>query len=186
LPKPGYGSPIAVRGMHPSGFFEVLVFTEKELETLDSKTQAIRISAGVGARKRKLLQEKAVEAGFKVLNTRIIKASVTKETPAEPAKNASKDKKGAKENKETSAKKVASKPEDAKKKNADTKKSVKPAAAGKDAADKKEGKSVKAPAKEPAKKSAPAKAEKKPATSGAKAETAKPKKKSPSEVKKND
>jgi len=26
LPTPGYGSPVAVRGMHPSGFFELLVF----------------------------------------------------------------------------------------------------------------------------------------------------------------
>ena len=36
LPKPGFGSPVAVRGMHPSGFFEVLVFTEKDLENLDA------------------------------------------------------------------------------------------------------------------------------------------------------
>jgi large subunit ribosomal protein L32e len=93
LPKPGYGSPVAVRGMHPSGFFEVLVFAEKDLENLDPKTQAIRISAGVGARKRKQLQEKAKEAGFKILNTRVIKAPVKKEEPAEKAKEASKDKK---------------------------------------------------------------------------------------------
>ena len=35
LPKPGYGSPIAVRGMHPSGFFEVMVATATELAGLD-------------------------------------------------------------------------------------------------------------------------------------------------------
>src|SRR5208283_2418229 len=88
LPKPGFGSPVAVRGMHPSGFFEVLVFTEKDLENLDVKTQAIRISAGVGARKRKALQEKAAASGFKILNARVIKERVTEETPAEPVKKA--------------------------------------------------------------------------------------------------
>ena len=43
LPKPGFGSPVAVRGMHPSGFFEVLVTSLKDLEGLDPKTQAVRI-----------------------------------------------------------------------------------------------------------------------------------------------
>ncbi len=65
--------------MHPSGFFEVLVFTEKDLETLDVKTQAIRLSAGLGNRKRKILQEKAAASGFKILNTRVIKERVAEE-----------------------------------------------------------------------------------------------------------
>src|SRR5512137_1175746 len=52
LPKPGFGSPIAVRGMHPSGFFEVLVTSLSELEGLDPKTQAVRLAAAVGNRKR--------------------------------------------------------------------------------------------------------------------------------------
>lgn len=177
LPKPGYGSPVAVRGMHPSGFFEVLVFAEKDLENLDPKTQAIRISAGVGARKRKQLQEKAKEAGFKILNTRVIKAPVKKEEPAEKAKEASKDKKEkeAKEEKKAPApaKKSPAKAEDAKKKDAETKKSAKPAAAKKSP----EKKDAKSPAKEPAKK---------PAESKAKAEAAKPKKKSSTGVKKNE
>ncbi len=73
LPKPGFGSPIAVRGMHPSGFFEVLVSSVKELEGLDPKTQAVRIGATVGERKRVGLQEKALAAGFKVLNARMVK-----------------------------------------------------------------------------------------------------------------
>ena len=29
LPKPGFGSPVAVRGMHPSGFFEALIFSRR-------------------------------------------------------------------------------------------------------------------------------------------------------------
>ena len=86
LPKPGFGSPLAVRGMHPSGFYEVLVFTVDGLEGLDAKTQAVRIAAKVGNRKRAGIQEKALSAGLKVLNARETKTSSLKKTPAAPAK----------------------------------------------------------------------------------------------------
>ncbi|MFA5236351.1 MAG: 50S ribosomal protein L32e [Methanoregula sp.] len=182
LPKPGYGSPIAVRGMHPSGFFEVLVFTENDLENLDTKTQAIRISAGVGGRKRKALQDKATEAGFKILNARVVKVPVKKEKPAEPGKD----------KKETKAK-VAKKEAPAKK-GAETKKPVKSASTSKSAEKetaKKEEKAAKPKAKEaakaPAKKAAPEKSDKKPAGGEkAPADKAKAKKKTTSGVKKNE
>ena len=83
LPKPGYGSPIAVRGMHPSGFFEMLVTSEKDLEGLNPKTHAVRIGGTVGTRKRVVLQDKAVAAGLKVLNAKVIKTAVNAEKPAE-------------------------------------------------------------------------------------------------------
>lgn len=83
LPKPGFGSPVAVRGMHPSGFFEVLVFTLQDLEGLDPKTQAVRISATVGTRKRIGLQEKAISAGLKVLNARVMEETETSEEAPE-------------------------------------------------------------------------------------------------------
>ena len=110
LPTPGYGSPIAVRGMHPSGFFEVLVATLTELEGIDPKTQAVRISGTVGDRKRIALQEAALGKGLKVLNARAVKAKVTK-APAKPAaKDAGKtgEKKPAAE-KKAPAKKAAAK-----------------------------------------------------------------------------
>jgi large subunit ribosomal protein L32e len=191
LPKPGFGSPVAVRGMHPSGFFEVLVFTENDLENLDVKTQAIRISAGVGARKRKVLQEKAAASGFKILNAHVIKERVMKEEPAEPEKGAAKNKKDTKEaKKEAPAKKGTSKAVNKKpaKSAASSASKAKPKA--KEA--KKEEKAAKPKAKEaaktPAKKSAPVKAEKKPAAAEEKpkAEKAKAKKKSSSGVKKNE
>ena len=50
LPTPGFGSPIAVRTMHPSGFFEVMVATPSEIEGIDPATSAIRISGTVGAK----------------------------------------------------------------------------------------------------------------------------------------
>jgi len=193
LPKPGFGSPVAVRGMHPSGFFEVLVFTEKDLENLDVKTQAIRISAGVGGRKRKAIQEKATASGIKILNARVIKERVADEKLAESTKGAAKAKKDAKD---APAKKSTSKAKPAKKKGAEEKKPVKAAVAkSKPAAketEKKEEKAAQPKAKEaakaPAKKPAAKAAEKKPAAAAKKspAEKAAPKKKSSSGVKKNE
>ena len=194
-PTPGYGSPVAVRGMHPSGFFEVMVFSESDLESLDAKTQAIRISAGVGGRKRKALQEKAAEKGFKILNARVIKAPVKKEKPAEEEKDVAKDKKETKESKkEATAKKSAAKTEVTKKKGAEEKKPVKPASAKSKPAAKETSKNeekaekpkAKESAKAPAKKAAPVKSEKAAGAEKSKAETAKAKKKPSSEVKKND
>jgi len=75
LPKPGFGSPISVRGMHPSGYYDILVFTLHDLEGLDPKTQAIRISANIGRRKRALIQEKALSNGLKVFNVREVPTS---------------------------------------------------------------------------------------------------------------
>jgi len=92
LPKPGFGSPIAVRGMHPSGFFEVLVSSVKELEGINPKTHAIRIGATVGERTRVGLQEKALAAGFKVLNARTVKTGPKQEKIPKPAKVADKKK----------------------------------------------------------------------------------------------
>jgi large subunit ribosomal protein L32e len=93
LPKPGFGSPIAVRGMHPSGFFEVLISSVKELEGIDPKTHAIRIGATVGERTRLGLQEKVLAAGFKVLNPRMVKTEPKQEKTREPAKSVDKKKK---------------------------------------------------------------------------------------------
>ncbi|HUW86374.1 MAG TPA: 50S ribosomal protein L32e [Methanoregula sp.] len=102
LPKPGFGSPIAVRGMHPSGFFEVLISSVKELEGIDPKTHAIRIGATVGERTRVGLQEKAIAEGFKVLNARTVKTEPKQEKIREPAKVA--DKKQSKEKKPAKSK----------------------------------------------------------------------------------
>ncbi|KLK89222.1 50S ribosomal protein L32e [Methanoculleus sediminis] len=70
LPRPGYGSPAAVRGMHPSGYTEVRVFTPADLMDLNPETQAVRIAGSVGNRKRGAIQERALELGLKVLNAK--------------------------------------------------------------------------------------------------------------------
>ncbi len=68
LVKIGYGSPRAVRGMHPSGCQEVLVHHPGELEGI-TEGQAVRI-AHVGKRKHSLIVERARELGLKILNPR--------------------------------------------------------------------------------------------------------------------
>ncbi len=64
----GYRGPKKARGLHPSGFQEVLVHTPAELEGIDPKTQAVRIGHGVGFRKRTMIVEKAEKLGIRVLN----------------------------------------------------------------------------------------------------------------------
>jgi large subunit ribosomal protein L32e len=66
--KIGYRGPKAVRGLHSSGFEEILVHNEDGLEDLDPKRQAIRIGHSVGGRKRDIIQKKADELGLRVLN----------------------------------------------------------------------------------------------------------------------
>ncbi|MDD5473474.1 MAG: 50S ribosomal protein L32e [Candidatus Methanoperedens sp.] len=67
LVEAGYGSPALVRGLHPSGFEEVVVNNTKEVESL-GKGQAARIAHTVGARKRVLIEKRASELGLKILN----------------------------------------------------------------------------------------------------------------------
>ena len=66
----GYRGPKLVRGLHPSGFREVLVHTVHELEPIDPAVEAARIAGTVGARRRLEIQAAADEKGIRVLNRR--------------------------------------------------------------------------------------------------------------------
>ena len=69
--KVGYGKPSATRGLHPTGFEEVLVHNVDELSLIDDpKTQAARIGGTVGKRKAKMIQEAAAEKSIRILNPR--------------------------------------------------------------------------------------------------------------------
>ncbi len=85
LPTPGYGSPLPVRGIHPSGFYEVLVASTAELEGLDPTTMAIRIRGPVGLRKREEIQAGAIQKGLRILNPKETqrKALAAEEEPGE-------------------------------------------------------------------------------------------------------
>ncbi|MCQ2084622.1 MAG: 50S ribosomal protein L32e [archaeon] len=64
----GYGGPALVRGLHPSGFEDVLVYNVEGLENLNPKTQAARIGGTVGVKKRIAIENRAKELGIRVLN----------------------------------------------------------------------------------------------------------------------
>ncbi len=64
----GYGSPKAVRGLHPSGFEEVMVRNQDDLQPIDPSYQAARIARTVGVRKRQMIEEIAKSREIKILN----------------------------------------------------------------------------------------------------------------------
>ncbi|MCC6003360.1 MAG: 50S ribosomal protein L32e [Thermofilum sp.] len=68
LVKVGYRGPRLVRGLHPSGFEEVIVHNVEELKKIDPKRQAVRIARTVGRRRRIEIIKKAEEIGVKLLN----------------------------------------------------------------------------------------------------------------------
>ncbi|KXB05900.1 hypothetical protein AKJ51_04535 [candidate division MSBL1 archaeon SCGC-AAA382A20] len=65
-PSPSYGSPD--RGRHPSGYYEVLVRNEKDLEDIDEDEEAARLSSRLGKKKKERIREKAEEKEIKILN----------------------------------------------------------------------------------------------------------------------
>ncbi|MFQ6053493.1 MAG: 50S ribosomal protein L32e [Candidatus Bathyarchaeia archaeon] len=67
-PCVGYGSPKAVRGLHPLGMEEVLVYNVGDLAIVDPETQVARIGGSVGGRKRVAIVDEALKRGIKVLN----------------------------------------------------------------------------------------------------------------------
>jgi large subunit ribosomal protein L32e len=67
----GYRGPAAARGLHPSGFQEVLVWNPEDVAKLDKATQAARVGGTVGGMKAKLIQKKADELGVRILNRRL-------------------------------------------------------------------------------------------------------------------
>jgi len=64
----GFRGPASVRGLHPSGFEEVLIHNIDGLEDIDPKVQAVRIGGTVGTKKRIAIEDRAAELGIRVLN----------------------------------------------------------------------------------------------------------------------
>ena len=64
----GFGGPKIVKGRHPSGFIEVMVFRPLDLEGVDPKKQAVRIGHSVGYLKRMHIAIKADELDIRILN----------------------------------------------------------------------------------------------------------------------
>ena len=64
----GFRGPKETRGLHPSGFEEVLVYNARDLEKLNPKTQAARIGGSVGTKKRIEIEKKAEELELSLIH----------------------------------------------------------------------------------------------------------------------
>lgn len=64
----GFRGPKETRGLHPSGFKEVIVSNVGDLEGVDPKIEAVRISSTVGTKKRIDIEKKAEELEVRILN----------------------------------------------------------------------------------------------------------------------
>lgn len=67
----GFRGPKEVRGLHPSGFQEVMIYNTTDLEGIDPKKQAVRIGSTVGTKKRLEIAKKAEELKIRVLNIQV-------------------------------------------------------------------------------------------------------------------
>jgi large subunit ribosomal protein L32e len=79
----GYRGPKATRGLHPSGYKEVLVYNTDDLKKIDPKTQATRIAHTVGKRKRARILVEARKKKITILNLREVKEVVEEEKEKE-------------------------------------------------------------------------------------------------------
>ena len=70
LVRVGHGKVAAARGLHPSGFREVMVQNPNDLDNIDPETEAARVGRSVGGRKREQIYSRADELGIRVLNRR--------------------------------------------------------------------------------------------------------------------
>ena len=64
----GFRGPKETRGLHPSGFDEIIIFNIADLKAIDPKTQAARIGSSVGTKKRINIEKKAEELEVRILN----------------------------------------------------------------------------------------------------------------------
>jgi len=67
----GFRGPKGVRGLHPSGFEEVMVYNVAGLKNIDPEKQAARIGSTVGTKKRLEIAKKAEELEIRILNMRV-------------------------------------------------------------------------------------------------------------------
>ena len=100
MPSPSYGSPKSVKGMHPRGMFEVIVYNLKDLAEV-GKELVVRIAATVGNRKKTEIVKEAKKLGLHVLNPRIWvkKPKETKKEDKKPTKDGGKKSAEAKDKK---------------------------------------------------------------------------------------
>ncbi len=84
----GYKGPKVARGLHPSGYREVLVHNAKELSNIDPKFEAARIAHTVGKKKRVEIVAEAKKLEVFILNFRPVTELAEAEETEEEAEEA--------------------------------------------------------------------------------------------------
>ncbi|MBX5328440.1 50S ribosomal protein L32e [Candidatus Bathyarchaeota archaeon A05DMB-5] len=122
----GYRGPKAARGLHPSGYKEVLVYNTEDLKEIDPKMQAIRIAHTVGKRKRARILVEARKKKITILNLKEAKEEVKEEKMTEEAeeKEEMEKEEALEEEKEAEEKKKAEKPKRKREKTRKSKRTV--------------------------------------------------------------
>jgi len=85
----GYKGPKVARGLHPSGYREVLIHNVAELSAIDLNTQAVRVAHTVGKKKRAEILAAAKERNVVILNLKEAKAPIEEKAEAEVAEEKS-------------------------------------------------------------------------------------------------
>jgi len=75
----GYKGPKVARGLHPSGYREVLVHNVQEISNVDPKTEAARIAHRVGKKKRVQIIAEAKKRKVFILNVTLVQEPIEKE-----------------------------------------------------------------------------------------------------------
>jgi large subunit ribosomal protein L32e len=78
-PSTGYKGPKIARGMHPSGYMEVIVNNAEAVAAVDPNTHAIRIAHTVGRKKRAVIIAEAKRLNIKILNVKVTAKEVKPE-----------------------------------------------------------------------------------------------------------
>lgn len=68
MPGIGYGTPHVIKGLHPTGYQEIMVRKMDDLKKIEPDIQAARIIRNMGKKKKQELTKKAGELKIKVLN----------------------------------------------------------------------------------------------------------------------
>ena len=92
-PSSGYKGPKLARGLHPSGYEDILVHNLAELAKIDPVTQVARIAHTVGKKKRVQIIAEARKLNLKIVNVKAVKEPAKEEATPEEAKEKSAEKK---------------------------------------------------------------------------------------------
>ena len=105
-PSTGYKGPKLVRGLHSSGYEDILVHNLAELGNIDPVTQVARIAHTVGKKKRVEIVTEARRLNLKIVNVKEVKESPKEEAVEDEAK----EKEGKSAEKKESVKKEEKEP----------------------------------------------------------------------------